>query len=86
MQLGWLMSGKVAGGGACVSTAHDACTSVNSQMWYESTFWTNRCRKDIYTTGEAIMCLVWWHVISPPREQKDFSHKLQSNRLEVATV
>lgn len=64
-----------------------AFTSVNSQMLYKSTFWTNRCVKDIHTAGEAVMCLVHWHVISPPRHQKDhFSHKRQSYKLKVVIV
>lgn len=63
---------------------HDAFTSVNSQMWDETTFWTNRCIKDTYTTGDAVMRLVHWLVISPPREQKrSFSHMQQSYRLRA---
>lgn len=33
------------------------------------------------------MCLAWWHVISPQREQKDpFSHKWESYKLYVMKV
>lgn len=52
-----------------MSPNHYVYMSVNSQMWDECTFWANRCIRDIYTVGEAIMHLELLHVISPQSKQ-----------------
>lgn len=52
----------------------------NFHMWYESTFWPDRCGSDTYTVGEAIMRLALVHAI-PPSKRSLFANMATLNSL-----